>query len=344
MSIQPRFQRIKRRTWSLFGEFRRVPTEYEIVTHKLHPHFRRDPAPFEIDPNAPINQWYLKYREGSSLQVDDWEDFRDNSQLTYRSYIKQQNERETYIDGLIDEFERKYSDASLSADWVKTLERLYIPSRYSTHVLQMITLYIGQMAPSAHISNVAHFQGGDECRRLQRSAYRAKALSIVHDPDLVSSQKTRHIWENDPVWQPMRELLEKLLIAYDWGEAFVGLNLVVKPLYDELMLNQLSQLAQLNSDQLLVYMNNNFALDSQRSRDWTQALVKYSIKRYSKNQQVIQEWVEKWQPLGFSAVASLAEIFSTAPTPINPAFVSKNVLVSYQEFLNQCNLGSVSRT
>lgn len=124
-------------------------------------------------------------------------------------------------------------------------------------------------------------------------------------------------------------------------EAFVGLNLVVKPLYDELMLNQLSKLAQTNSDRLLVYMNSNFALDSQRSRDWTQALVKYSVQRNVENQQVIQEWVEKWQPLGFGAVASLAEVFSTAPIPLNPGSVSESIFASYQEFLNQCNLVSV---
>ena len=136
----------------------------------------------------------------------------------------------------------------------------------------------------------------------------------------------------------MRELLEKLLIAYDWKEAFVGLNLVVKPLYDELMLNQLSKLAQINSDRLLVYMNSNFALDSQHSRDWTQALVKYSIQCRSENQQMIQEWVEKWQLLGVGAVASLAEVFSTAPIPLNPGNVSESIFASYQEFLNQCNL------
>lgn len=204
----------------------------------------------------------------------------------------------------------------------------------------MIAQYIGQMAPCAHISNVAHFQGGDECRRLQRSAYRAKALSLVHSPDLAASEKTRHIWENDPAWQPMRELLEKLLVAYDWGEAFVGLNLVAKPLYDELMLNQLGKLAQLNGDDLLTYMNSNFALDSQRSRDWTQALVKYAVERRSENRQVIQGWVEKWQPLAFHAVAALAEVFSTAPHPINPGFVTASIFASYQEFLSQCDLVS----
>ncbi|MBW4623923.1 MAG: hypothetical protein KME17_31740 [Cyanosarcina radialis HA8281-LM2] len=295
----------------------------------------------KIDPIAPMARWYLKYREGSPLQVDDWEEFRENSQLIYRSYIKQQNQSQTFIDRLIDKLERQYSHADRSAGWIEILERLYIPSQYSTQGLQMMALYVGQMAPFARISSIAHFQASDEVRRLQRSAYRARMLSRVHSPDVASRKKIRQIWENDRAWQPMRELIEKLSVAYDWGEAFVGLNLVVKPLYDGLMLGQLSQLAQLNGDRLLAYTNSNFALDSQRSRDWTQALVEHAIERRSENRQAIEEWVKKWQPLGFSAVASLAEIFATAPTPVEPAFVSKSVLVSYQKFLDRCNLGSV---
>jgi toluene monooxygenase system protein E len=338
MSTQQRLQRRIRRTWSQFGELRRVPSEYEIVTHKLHYHFRRDPAPFELDPNTPINQWYLKYREGSPFQVDDWEDFRDPSQLTYRSYIKQQHERETYIDSLIDEFERKDADAHLSKDWVQILERLYIPSRFSTHVLQMVAQYIGQIAPSAYITNVAHFQGADECRSLQRSAYRAKALSLVHSPDLASTEKTRQIWETDPVWQPMRELLEKLLIAYDWGEAFAALNLVAKPLYDELMLNQLGKLAEQNNDNLLAYINSDFALDSQRSQEWTKELVKYAVERRGENQQLLQAWVNKWKPLAYRAVEGLAVVFGSAPYPIQPAYVTQSVIAVHKAFLTQCHL------
>jgi toluene monooxygenase system protein E len=333
MSIQPRFHKRKRRTWSLLDELQRVPSEYEIVTHKLHYHFRRDPAPFELDPNTPINQWYLKYRENSQFQVDNWEDFRDPRQLTYRSYIQQQNERETYIDGLIDEFERKNSDVHLSKDWVEILERIYIPSRFSIHILQMIAQYFGQIAPSAYITNIAHFQAADECRRLQRSAYRAKALSLIHSPDLASSEKTRQIWEIDIVWQPMRELLEKLLITYDWGEAFAGLNLVVKPLYDELMLNQLGKLAEQNDDNLLAYMNSEFALDSQRSQEWTKELVKYAVERRSENQQLLQEWVNKWRPLAYRAVEGLATVFGSAPYPMEPAQVTQSVIAAHKVFL-----------
>jgi Methane/Phenol/Toluene Hydroxylase len=39
-------------------------------------------------------------------------------------------------------------------------------------------------------------------------------------------------WESAAEWQPRRELLENLLIAYHWGEAFTALNVAVKPTLD----------------------------------------------------------------------------------------------------------------
>lgn len=129
-----------------------------------------------------------------------------------------------------------------------------------------------------------------------------------------------------------------LVIAYDWGEAFCALNLVTKPVYDELMLNQLGKLAQLNGDDLLTYMNNDFALDSQRSRDWTQALVKYAVERRSHNKQMIQAWVEKWTPLAYRAVEGLAAVFQSAPSPMDAAEVTQSVMTSHKAFVSECDL------
>lgn len=52
---------------------RRRPSVYEATAAKFAYHFRREPAPFEMDPNAAINQWYLDHREGSPFNVGDWE-------------------------------------------------------------------------------------------------------------------------------------------------------------------------------------------------------------------------------------------------------------------------------
>ena len=81
------------KTWSLLGDVHKKPSEYEVVTTKLHYHYRRQPAPFELDPNAPINTWYLRYREGSPFQADTWEGFRDPHQFTYQVYVQRQAER-----------------------------------------------------------------------------------------------------------------------------------------------------------------------------------------------------------------------------------------------------------
>lgn len=325
-------KRPRPQTWSLLSNVRKKPSEYEIVSSKIHYHFRRDPAPFELNPHTPINEWYLRYREHSPLQAADWEGARDPQQLTYRRYIKQQHESETYIENLIDEFERQDHDAHLDPGWVKVLERLYIPTRYPLHVLQMSSLYLGQMAPSAFLSNVAFFQASDELRALQWSAYRAKSLSLAHYPELASSEATRQIWETDPVWQPLRETLEKLLLAYDWGETFAALNLVIKPLFDQLYVFELTNLARTNGDALSALMLANFARDSEYSRAWTRALWQYAIQQRPENQAQLETWVEKWLPPAQQAVNELAVLFSTAPQPVAQAETSKRLDEAYQAF------------
>jgi toluene monooxygenase system protein E len=171
------------KTWSLLGEVHKKPSEYEVVTTKLHYHYRRQPAPFELDPNAPINAWYLRYRENSPLHAPSWEQFRDPHQLTYQRYVERQSEREAYLENLVDAFERRDHDAGLHIDWVRELDRVYLPARFPLHALQMSALYVAQMAPSAFITNAAYFQAADELRRIQWLAYRAKSLSLAHDAE-----------------------------------------------------------------------------------------------------------------------------------------------------------------
>lgn len=260
------------KTWSLLGDVRKKPSTYEVVTAKFHYHFRRDPAPFELDPEVPLNLWYLKNREGSPLMVEDWEGFRDPARLTYRDYVLLQDKHEIYVDQLIDQHEAAGSAGALSSGWVATLRDVLVPLRFPLHVLQMVSIYVGQMAPSSFITNCANFQSADELRRIQRIAYWTKVLANAHGDDLADTETARGPWVNGEAWQPLRELLENLLIAYDWGEAFVALNLAVKPAIDELVNTQLADLARLNGDEFVSNLLVALRGDSERSSDWTSAL------------------------------------------------------------------------
>jgi toluene monooxygenase system protein E len=303
----------RRKTWSLWEE-RRVPTEYEVVTHRFHYHFRRQPAPFELSPSWKLNQWYLRYREGSTFNVDDWEKFRDPYALTYRRYVETRQQREVYLDNLLDEFEARGHYRTLSAAYLDFLRDYYFPSRFSGHALQMTSAYIAQMAPSSYITNPFHFQTGDEMRRIQRTAYLAKAIAVdTGRDDLADSQLTRTTWETHPAWQPLRELIERHLVLYDWGEAFAVRNLVVKPAYDYLINEVLQRVARQHGDELLALLHDDFLrYDSRYSHDVTVALCRYAIERKPELTEWLRQRVAEWEPLAQRAIDALLEPYARA--------------------------------
>lgn len=326
------------RTWSMLGDVKRKPSPYEVVTAKFHYHFRREPAPFELDVNDPINQWYLRNREGSPFQVEDWEDFRDPYKLTYKEYISAQNDREIYVDALIDQYEAAEAAARLDPQWVNTLRHLFVPLRFPLHVLQMTGLYVGQMAPSAFITNCSNFQAADEMRRIQRIAYWTKVLADAHGDDLADTVTARQPWESAPQWQPLRRVLEEMLIAYDWGEAFTALNLAVKPMVDALLNWEFAAFAEANGDQFLAQLFTEFSNDSRRSQDWTRALVHYAIERKPELTETLTGWVNRWAPAAQAAVEALTPLFGRAPDPVTPQVVSDSVAQRYAEFMKSVGL------
>lgn len=79
------------------------------------------------------------------------------------------------------------------------------------------------MRRQAAITAAAGFQEGDEFRWLQHVAYRTRELQNVH-PKHGFGVKEREYWENDTAFQRIRELMGKVLIAYDWGGEFCGVK------------------------------------------------------------------------------------------------------------------------
>src|SRR5436309_1164912 len=173
--------------------------------------------------------------------------------------------------------------------------------RYPCHGLQMIASYLGQMSPGGRITIASLFQAGDEIRRVERLSYRVRQLQRVH-PGFGETSRT--IWQDDPIWQPLRMTIERLLIAYDWGECFVGLNLVLKPMMDELLGTALARLAREEGDEVLPDVLRNLAEDCAWHRDWSRALVRTALEDSPGNREPILRWIETWQPLARRAVGA----------------------------------------
>ena len=254
-----------------------------------------------------MNRWYLKHRDQSPLKHPDWNAFRDPEQVVYRTYVARQDDQETYVMAMLDEHDRLGHDGKLDSDWVAALARWYTPSRYPAHLLQMASAYVGQMAPASTITTPCYLQAADEIRVVQHTAYRTRELANQF-PDAGFASQERSRWETDDIWQGFRELLERLLVTWDWAEAFVALNLVAKPVHDEAVFRQLGATADAHGDRVLRYLADSHLADSERSRTWTASLVEMALTQPG-NRDVMQGWLEAWLPLAErSAVAYVDDL------------------------------------
>jgi toluene monooxygenase system protein E len=298
-----------RKTYSRLEAGRRLPTEYELVSTDLHYHYPRN---FELGPENPVVRWYLEHREGSALQAGDWEAFADPRRTTYRAYNERQDSREDVVDGLLRQIDDTGYDQRLSEEWVAWLHAWYGPLRFPVHGLQMVAAYVGQMAPASRITNCAAFQAGDEIRRLQRIAYRTAQLA-AHRPGR-DPLEHRTFWEDAAPFQPLRALIEQALVTYDWGEAFVALNLVIKPHFDRLVNEELAgALAAANGDPILRGIHFSLDEDARWHRAWADSLVEVAVDDTPANADIIQGWVDRWLPRTTTAVEALAETAALAP-------------------------------
>ncbi len=295
------------KTWSKLAKNKRRPSEYEIVTTNLQTRNRHRDQAYELSPapDLAMNDWYQKNVFDSPLQHDDWEEFRDPDALIYRVYTRTQDSQEEYIDGVLNEHNEINHDADLTPEWLDLLEVLYTPRRYLQTALQMTSAYILQIAPASTITACAGFQEGDEFRWMQRIAYRTRELQIAH-PNRTFGKDERKHWENAAPLQGLRELMEKTLIAYDWGESFVANNLVAKVAADE-TLRELASTARAFRDPLLAGLADNQLRDSDRSRRWSSGLVKFCTDAREENKAVIRSWIADWTPLASQAITSYCE-------------------------------------
>ncbi len=288
------------KTWSHLASRRRKPSEYEIVSTNLHYTTDRPDAPFELDPNFPMAQWFKTYRNASPLKHADWNAFRDPDEMVYRTYNMLQDGQENYVFGLFDQFSTRGHDAMLDQNWARVLVRLYTPARYLIHTLQMGSAYLTQIAPASTISNVAAYQSADALRWLTHTAYRTSELAKTFG-GLGFGTSERQTWESDPAWQGFRELVEKGLTAYDWAESFVAMNLVARPAVEEAFLRGLGLAARHNGDTLLGLICDAQLVDADRHHRWAGALVKLALETEG-NQAVLTKWIKKWAPLGDAAI------------------------------------------
>jgi toluene monooxygenase system protein E len=271
----------RQRTYWHLDRLGRKPSEYDITSSRLLYGAERG-----CELRTPLGDWQRAQAGALGLRCRDWERFRDPRATTYTRYTELQRDKETFVDGLLATIEATGYDRRLTAAWLSALERVLGPLRYPVHALQMLAAYVGAAAPCGKLVITAALQSADEIRRVQRLAYRLRQIQTTQ-PGF--GEQSLASWQRDPRWQPLRRLLEHALVAYDWGEAFVALNALIKPV-----------LLSLHEDCIW-------------HRGWSGALIAMLIEDDPANARVMATWVERWHALTQAAVDGAATLLELPP-------------------------------
>jgi toluene monooxygenase system protein E len=89
----------------------------------------------------------------------------------------------------------------------------------------------------------------------------------------------------------------------------VALNLVLKPMIDELFLKHASDLALGLEDHLLGRIFYSLNEDSQWHRQWSYALIRTATEDAPANRGVIQTWIDKWYRGALRSIDALSPFF-----------------------------------
>jgi toluene monooxygenase system protein E len=137
----------------------------------------------------------------------------------------------------------------------------------------------------------------------------------------------------------LRKAIEYLLISFDWDDAFVGLNLVVKRLADEITLRQFAVVARLLAADLDALIADNLFLDAERSRRWTAALTRFAIAGNGANRDHLLGLIAKWRPSADEIIATGSNMLGTfSPTPGSGEQIAAAVANAWQDFLGEAGL------
>ncbi|PBC35841.1 isoprene monooxygenase oxygenase subunit beta [Rhodococcus sp. ACPA4] len=331
-SLRTRSRGLK--TWSAFGNLGRRPTEYEVLTHNMN--HTTGTVPLEMGPDVHGNVWLREHRDSMKLTVPDWDAFRDPDTVTYGTYVAEQDDQETYVEGLIAQFDSEKSDEALSDEALTLLAGALAPTRYVVHGQQMLSAYIQQLAMSSYVGNCAAFQTADQLRRVQLTAYRTTQLQLTY-PERGFGTAEKEIWTKHPDWQPIRAAFEYALVEFDWDRAFVATNLVTKAIADQLFLVQLVHQANELGARLDSLILENLWRDSQRSQRWSVALVKFLTAADPGNLEVLQGHLNDWSERGDKMIDAGARIIAS-PNGRSAADIADAVRQEWHSLLESTGL------
>jgi propane monooxygenase small subunit len=141
-------------------------------------------------------------------------------------------------------------------------------------------------------------------------------LTLSEEIDGFDGSAHTEVWNSDPVWQPVRKMVEGLTaIEDDWGESIFAGNVVFEPLVGELFRSNLIQQAAAGNGDFVTPTIVGAGEHDYSQRDLRVTIAMFEPRANDKefadhNKEIMQGWLSKWVPQALEAARGLQPLWS----------------------------------
>ena len=299
------------RSYNYFAPRKRRATVYEDVTVDVQP-----------DPARHLTQgWVYEFADGiggypqewTVLKSSNWHEFLDPNEEWEQTIYRNNANVVRQIQQNIEQGRAADVFAALDPAWVRLLERHVFAWAHAEHGIGMHVYTPAQRdAPTNMINNAMAVGAAHKLRFAQDLIL--YNLTLSEEIDGFDGSIHRATWQDDPLWQPTRALVERLTGTRDWAEQWFATAIVFEPLVGELFRSGfVMQVAALHGDFVTPTVMGAGESDAAREQRGARALFRMlaeDSEHGAENRRIMQGWLADWSDAATKAGRQLQPIWS----------------------------------
>jgi propane monooxygenase small subunit len=299
------------RNFNYFTPRKRRATVYEDVTVDVQP-----------DPARHLSQgWVYAFANGISgypeewtaLKSSNWHEFLDPNEEWEQTIYRNNANVVRQISQNIEHGRTAHVFQAMNPSWVRVLERHVFAWAHVEHGLGMHVYTPAQRdAPTNMINNAMAVGALHKLRFAQDLILYNLALS--EEIDGFDGAIHKETWQSDPIWQPTRELVERLTGIRDWAEALFVTTVVFEPIVGELFRSGfVMQAAAPQGDFVTPTIMGAGESDAAREQKVARSLFRMLTDdeaHGAANKETMHGWLEEYVPAAVAAGRTLQPIWS----------------------------------
>jgi propane monooxygenase small subunit len=299
------------RSYNYFTPRKRRATVYEDVTVDVQP-----------DPARHLSQgWVYEFADGvggyplqwTALKSSNWHEFLDPNEEWEQTIYRNNANVVRQIQQNIEHGRLAHAYAGFDPAWIRVLERHVFAWAHAEHGIGLHVYTPAQRdAPTNMINNAMAVGAVHKLRFAQDLILYNLALS--EEIDGFDGSIHRRTWQEDPIWQPTREFVERLTGTRDWAEQWFATSVVFEPLLGELFRSGfVMQVAALHGDFVTPTIMGAGESDAAREQRGARVLFRMLTDdpaHGDENRTLLRGWLASWNEAAEHAARTLQPIWS----------------------------------